>query len=76
MLVFRDWLRMHEDERRRYENAKRELASHTWKHVQNYADAKSGVIREILGRAGAAGAELVIDGGILAGSAAAPAVSE
>lgn len=52
MLVFRDWLRTHEDELRRYENAKRELASRTWKHVQNYADAKSGVVREILGRAG------------------------
>lgn len=52
MLVFRDWLRTHEDERRRYENTKRELASRTWKHVQNYADAKSEVVREILGRAG------------------------
>ena len=52
MLVFRDWLRTHEDERRRYEHAKRELAARTWKHVQNYADAKSAVVREILGRAG------------------------
>jgi GrpB-like predicted nucleotidyltransferase (UPF0157 family) len=52
MLVFRDWLRTHENERERYENAKRELASRTWKHVQNYADAKSEVVREILGRAG------------------------
>ena len=52
MLVFRDWLRTHEGDRRRYENAKRELASRTWKHVQNYADAKSEVVREILGRAG------------------------
>jgi GrpB-like predicted nucleotidyltransferase (UPF0157 family) len=52
MLVFRDWLRTHEDERLRYENVKRELASRTWKHVQSYADAKSEVVREILGRAG------------------------
>ena len=51
MLVLRDWLRTHEDERRKYENTKRELASRTWKHVQNYADAKSEVVREILGRA-------------------------
>ena len=51
MVLFRDWLRTHEDERQRYENAKRELASRTWKHVQNYADAKTGVVREILGRA-------------------------
>lgn len=51
MLVFRDWLRTHDDERRKYENTKRELASRTWRHVQNYADAKSEVVREILGRA-------------------------
>lgn len=51
MLVFRDWLRTHEDDRRRYENAKRELASRIWKHVQHYADAKTGIVREILGRA-------------------------
>ena len=52
MLVFRAWLRAHEDERQRYENTKLELASRTWKHVQNYADAKSEIVREILGRAG------------------------
>ena len=52
MLVFRDWLRAHEEERRRYEDVKRELASCTWRHTQNYADAKSEVVREILGRAG------------------------
>jgi len=52
MLVFRGWLRTHEDaERERYVNAKRELASRTWKHVQHYADAKSEVVREIFGRA-------------------------
>ena len=51
MLVFRDWLRTHEDERQRFVYTKRELASRTWKHVQNYADAKSEVVREILGRA-------------------------
>jgi GrpB-like predicted nucleotidyltransferase (UPF0157 family) len=51
MLAFRDWLRAHADDRRRYEDVKRELASHTWKHMQHYADAKSGIVREILGRA-------------------------
>jgi GrpB-like predicted nucleotidyltransferase (UPF0157 family) len=51
MVVFRDWLRRHDEERRRYEEVKRELASRTWRHVQNYADAKSAVVREILGRA-------------------------
>lgn len=51
MLAFRDRLRGHEDDRRRYEEAKRALAARTWKHMQHYADAKSGIVREILGRA-------------------------
>jgi GrpB-like predicted nucleotidyltransferase (UPF0157 family) len=54
MLAFRDRLRAHEEDRRRYEDVKRELAGRTWKHVQNYADAKSEIVREILGRATAA----------------------
>jgi GrpB-like predicted nucleotidyltransferase (UPF0157 family) len=54
MVVFRDWLRTHQEERQRYEDVKRELASRTWTHVQHYADAKSEVVREILGRAGKA----------------------
>jgi GrpB-like predicted nucleotidyltransferase (UPF0157 family) len=51
MLRFRDWLRTHDEDRRRYEDTKRELAARTWKHVQNYADAKSEIIRQILARA-------------------------
>lgn len=51
MLMFRDWLRTHDDDRRLYEETKRRLAAHTWKHMQHYADAKSEVVREILGRA-------------------------
>ncbi len=51
MLAFRDRLRMNEDDRRLYEHTKRELAAQRWKYVQNYADAKSGMVREILGRA-------------------------
>jgi GrpB-like predicted nucleotidyltransferase (UPF0157 family) len=51
MLAFRDWLRVHEDDRRLYEETKRELAAQTWKDTQNYADAKSKVVQEILGRA-------------------------
>ena len=31
--------------------AKRELAQREWKYVQNYADAKSAVVQEILARA-------------------------
>jgi GrpB-like predicted nucleotidyltransferase (UPF0157 family) len=51
VLAFRDWLRINDDDRRLYERTKRELAARTWKHVQNYADAKSDVVAEILGRA-------------------------
>ena len=51
MLAFRDWLRTHDDDRRKYEETKRELAARTWRHVQNYADAKSDIVREILSRA-------------------------
>ncbi len=51
MLGFRDWLRSNPDELEIYLQKKRELASQTWKFVQNYADAKSEVIEEILARA-------------------------
>ena len=51
MLAFRDWLRIHDEDRELYLNAKRELAQREWKFVQNYADAKSAVITDILGRA-------------------------
>ncbi|MCM6774731.1 GrpB family protein [Nocardia sp. CDC159] len=51
MLVFRDWLRTHEEDRAYYEAAKRELAQRRWKYVQHYADAKSNVVEEILSRA-------------------------
>jgi GrpB-like predicted nucleotidyltransferase (UPF0157 family) len=50
MLAFRDRLRSHDGDRILYETTKRELAARTWKHVQNYADAKSEVVREILSR--------------------------
>jgi len=53
MLAFRDWLRTHDDDRELYAQAKRELAAKEWKYVQNYADAKSEVVGEILARAGA-----------------------
>jgi GrpB-like predicted nucleotidyltransferase (UPF0157 family) len=51
MVAFRDWLRTHDDDRELYERAKRELAAREWKHVQNYADAKSLVVEDILSRA-------------------------
>jgi GrpB-like predicted nucleotidyltransferase (UPF0157 family) len=54
MVAFRDWLRTHDDDRELYLRTKRELAAREWKYVQNYADAKSAVVREILARALAA----------------------
>lgn len=51
MLAFRDWLRTHGDDRRLYEETKKELAARRWKYVQNYADAKTEVVEEILRRA-------------------------
>lgn len=54
MLLFRDWLRSDASDRERYATAKRELAAQDWKYVQQYADAKTAVVREILARARAA----------------------
>ncbi len=51
LITFRDHLRTHRDDRERYAEAKRGLASRDWVYVQNYADAKSAVVEEILGRA-------------------------
>ena len=51
MLVFRDWLRGNEGDRDLYARAKRELAPRDWKYVQQYADAKTAVVTEILARA-------------------------
>jgi GrpB-like predicted nucleotidyltransferase (UPF0157 family) len=51
MLLLRDWLRTHDDDRDLYARTKRELAAKEWKYVQNYADAKSEVVQEILQRA-------------------------
>ena len=50
MLGFRDWLRTHDDDRERYAAVKRELAARRWRYIQDYADAKSGVVEEILAR--------------------------
>jgi GrpB-like predicted nucleotidyltransferase (UPF0157 family) len=52
MVGFRDWLRTHPDDRDLYERTKRDLASRTWAYVQNYADAKTDVVEEIVARAG------------------------
>jgi GrpB-like predicted nucleotidyltransferase (UPF0157 family) len=52
MLLFRDWLRTHPADRDLYERTKRGLAGREWSVVQEYADAKTTVVREILARAG------------------------
>jgi GrpB-like predicted nucleotidyltransferase (UPF0157 family) len=51
MLLFRDYLRSNASDRRLYEDTKRELARQDWKYTQNYADAKTAVVEEILARA-------------------------
>ena len=50
MVRFRDHLRTNEADRIAYERTKRELARRTWKYLQNYADAKTDVIEEMLAR--------------------------
>ena len=54
MLMFRDCLRRNDADRELYERTKRDLARQTWKYVQNYADAKTSVVEEIVARATAA----------------------
>jgi GrpB-like predicted nucleotidyltransferase (UPF0157 family) len=51
MLLFRDWLRAHPEDQEEYAATKRELARKTWRFVQNYADAKTEVVTQILARA-------------------------
>jgi GrpB-like predicted nucleotidyltransferase (UPF0157 family) len=56
-LLFRNWLRSKASDRHLYERTKRELARKDWKYTQNYADAKTAVIEEILARARGDGGE-------------------
>lgn len=51
MVRFRDWLQANAGDRERYERVKRELSQRDWKYVQQYADAKSDVVAEIMVRA-------------------------
>lgn len=51
MLAFRDRLRTNEADRELYERKKRELAARKWEFVQDYADAKTEVVEEIVARA-------------------------
>jgi GrpB-like predicted nucleotidyltransferase (UPF0157 family) len=51
MLMFRDWLRVNPADRQLYALTKSTLAQKEWTFVQNYADAKSAVIDDIMTRA-------------------------
>jgi GrpB-like predicted nucleotidyltransferase (UPF0157 family) len=51
MVRFRDHLRSSAADRDLYARTKRELAARKWKYGQQYADAKTAVINEIMARA-------------------------
>ena len=55
-LLLRDRLRSDPDDRALYEQTKRQLLSGTWDDMNDYADAKTDVIRAVMGRARAAAA--------------------
>ena len=50
MIAFRDWLRNNPEDMKLYEATKRKLSQQIWKYTQNYADAKSAVVQEIMNR--------------------------
>ncbi len=50
ILMFRDWLRSNAADRDLYARTKLALAQKEWKYVQNYADAKTAIIEEIIAR--------------------------
>ena len=50
-LDLRDWLRVDEADRTRYADVKRDLARRRWSDMNHYAEAKSDVIQQVLGRA-------------------------
>ncbi len=62
MLLFCDWLRSNASDRRLYECTKWGLARQNWKYTQNYADAKTSVVEEILIRVQGGSGEEVCKG--------------
>ena len=50
-LIFRDHLREHSGDRALYEETKRRLASQDWPKMNDYAEAKTEVIQQIMARA-------------------------
>jgi GrpB-like predicted nucleotidyltransferase (UPF0157 family) len=53
-LLLRDHLRRNEEDRELYARTKRDLARRDWPSMQHYAEAKTGVIEDIIARAAAA----------------------
>jgi GrpB-like predicted nucleotidyltransferase (UPF0157 family) len=51
MVGFRDRLREHREEFELYLATKRDLAARDWQFMQQYADAKSAIVEEIIARA-------------------------
>lgn len=54
MLIFRDWLRANAADRDLYARTKIELTHRRWERVQDYADAKTAMVAQIMARAIAA----------------------
>ncbi len=52
-LDLRDWLTVDSADRELYVVTKRRLNQQSWRDMNDYADAKSDVVRDVLGRAGA-----------------------
>ncbi|QTE30369.1 GrpB family protein [Pengzhenrongella sicca] len=50
-LDLRDWLRVSSEDRTLYESVKRRLAQQQWADMNDYADAKTDVVLDILNRA-------------------------
>lgn len=51
MRLFRDYLTADAGARERYTAVKRELSERTWEKVQDYADAKTGIVTDLLAEA-------------------------
>ncbi|MFC3832152.1 MULTISPECIES: GrpB family protein [Deinococcus] len=50
-VVFRDWLRAHDDDRHAYDALKRDLATRPYTYMHEYNNDKAALIREIYARA-------------------------
>lgn len=51
MRLFRDYLTADAEARERYTAVKRELSERTWEKIQDYADAKTGIVKALLAEA-------------------------